>query len=533
MENISDGPATVWRSWNYEDRLPGSVFVDAATGRGVTGRREAFSCATPGPLRAASLLAALPGETRQVWICGGRPGGSADGARAWGLAAALPPGWRRSKTGHYLDDPELPVYRWRRPDGKEVAVRRFAAWADGDPGPADALDAMDAFDRHLRAAVNVRGRDRHVIEDGRAATWGTPGGLGVRLWRTMIGVGQSWPLLSKTHQKLVRATAAQGRVEPADGPRLAGRRVDGVVVLDRRLAYAAHCKEVAHGPASLERADDWPLDDLGHRRARYRIVCTVPDGWAHVGLVPERAEDGETWTYPNEPGRVVGADPARPVWVDGCELLMLRRWGWPFAVAERLAFAERRRDPLGPWSEALLRGRTAALGDGDLPPATRALAAGMFRNVLLHAVGLFFAGRRRVTRYAPVGTPVPGRLLPRRLALPGGDVLLWTEWKEPKEADLCHPEFAACVWRRANVALLDGPGAAGALHVAYDDAQAEATGLPLLLGLRTDSVWLDGPPPRPWPDDGKAGQYRPKAAIAGPVRLPARWEDAIALLEAA
>lgn len=521
--------ATEWRSWNNEDRLPDTVFVDTRDGFGLTGRRVPFRVPL-GPdrqLRALDLLANLPPGTRRVFLTGPRAGdGTPDGARLWALAADLPFGWVPGRTGHYLDDPEFPVCRWRSPEGFEVDVRRMACWLDGDPNPFLAQAAMEAFDRHMRGAFNYG--DDPIFGPGQAATWGSPGGFGTRVWRSQLSHGQSYAVLSKDHQTLIRATTTQGRVEPTNGPRRPHERPGVTRILDRRLAYWAHVHNVAHGPAELVQAEDLPLSfNQEYRRARYRIVAIVPKGWNHVGLVAEKHEDGETWWYPNQPGYHVGADPDRPVWVDGAELKLLAAWGWKFVVAEALLFDARQRDPLGPFAGKLAEGRRAALEDRDLSPAVRELVAGAFRTVLLQTIGAFYTDRRRVTRYAPLSRSgrIPGSLCPVRLPIPGGeDVLMWSEWKDPKDPDLCHPEFAACIWRRNNVALLDGPGGTGALHYPFDRWR----------GFRTDSYWYEEDEslaPPAWPDDGRPGQFRPKGIIRGV--LPEKWDEALALMEAA
>jgi hypothetical protein len=452
--------------WNVSRRAV--AFADLEVGEirtagGVTkiGRRAG----------AAKLLAGLPADVNQVFLCGPRPGETVDHFRRWAARPADQGFWSLEKV--FDEKPEMPVVVYGA-GNRRVELHRAASWfGEGGYRPAVAWDAW-------HQAANAVGR--HFEGQPLLAT---PAGTGRYLWAYTIPWGREWDCLAGDDQELIRATAGQGRVEAC--PTV--DELPGLVELDGRFMYGALCAELGAGPAIHDTAPTFDPMAPG----RYRVRFRVPDGWGHVGLLGVKADTG--WWYPAAPGW------AGETWADGAELHLAAKHGWPFEVVERVVLAKG--DPLGGWAKRLLAG-WAELDEAD--EAGR-LARRAVRSILVKALGGFVGRDPLVTVTCPADQPgrVPADAIRLRQE---GDQLVWAERAELRHPEWVHPEWPARVWARARARLLAGPGGVGALGV--DRGQVVA--------METDALYLTADPG--WADDGRPGRFRVKAAIAGPITAP-------------
>lgn len=325
----------------------------------------------------------------------------------------------------------------------------------------------------------------------------TPGATGLDLLRRSLPADERYPTLSTAQQDLVRSFAGQGRIEPArDGwDALAGRvgsTLPRLEVWDARLAYAAVAWGLAEGEPVHDRDSDWSDRSEGYARC----LVTVPDGWSHLGLVPRKDADG--WSWPATPGETW------ETWLHGSEIWLLRQWGWPHEVRERLLFPRSGR-PLGVFVDRLVKVRDR------LNPRDRLQRAGL-RAILLHTIGRLHGRPPVIVKSAPLGAGHVVPLTAHDVHMRDG-VLRWTE-RAGQAADpaVSHPEWAAAIWARARVRLMDAPGVGdertGALYLHPSTVVA----------LRTDAIWTTASPK--WADDGKPGRYTLRHVLETPVETP-------------
>ena len=433
----------------------------------------------------------------RIFLVGERPGQTIAGVREW-ATAELPAGWSHSERGHYMEG-DSPVLRYQHESGATVELHRSASWFG---------DSTDV-DRCREAWVLLGHLMRRAF--GLPALLATPTTTGREAWLRTIPEGREWLVLPSEVQELIRSTSGQGRIELVAEP---GAELPALVEMDARWAYSALCRQLA-GVAADEGAT-WelvagaPFDP--YARARWHVRGEVPRDWSHVGILPVKDESGG-WRWPRRPGERFDT------WADGAELLVAQRHGWHFSVVEALTFPTYRgAGPLDQWSKKLRELREtarnlAAVGARD--EGVVELVGHAIRAMLLHAIGGFHGTPHRVTRAVPIDEPekVPAGVHFRL----EGSVLAWAEVRPPAWPEMVHPEWSAAIWARARARLVDAPDGAGALHVPFSE----------VVGFRTDAVYLTAP--ASWPDDGKAGRYRVKSHVLGPLRAPANQLELLAL----
>lgn len=505
------------------------MFYDTRNGRGViadTG--EAVETTTEHP----SLVGTVPdvlgmahtargGHTSRnvvVYLVGPigdqhRPAG--DRVREWALSTPLA-GWRVADRGHYLADADAPVCRWT--DGQlTVEVHHAGSWF-GDT-EASAGELADVW-RRLGIAVD------RAFPGGRLMA--TPSTTGRDLWLRTIGPKQEWPVLAPELAELVHATAGQGRIELRGAPEAEGI-APAFTYLDGRFMYAGLTWGLPVGKprlwSSRELAGltDAEADALLHGRGRWHVRARVPADWQHVGLLMAPAAGamnrpavgpmpvGGGWHYPSAPRELVEC------WADGAEVLLARNHGWRVELVEGMTWREGK--PLNVWRDRLL-GIWQQANAAGVP-----LAAAAVRRMLLFGIGAFASRSHPSTHAVHVdqadASTGAGALDGVRHV---GDMLVWQtpaqlgEWA----ANMAHPEWAAAVWARARVRLLDAPagagyGRVGALHVPGS----------AVIGFRTDALYLTHDPQ--WPDDGEVGRFRCKGRITEPRPWPATVAELLAL----
>lgn len=413
--------------------------------------------------------------------------------RQWAIGL-LPEGWVHG--AHWLGS--RPQLRLLRPDRKAVTIALASSMFGRDVTPAAGASALEL----LTATLQTHYRSQ-ITPLTTLASWGRD------LWLRTIPFDAEVPVLEDGLQRLLRATTTQGRWDRMPAPAGSGGRCADLTMYDLRFGYAALCRHVGgplenYGPADGDETDFRGSGERRWRRGRYLVDVTVPDGWAHVGILPRRLESdhwpsecadcpavgdsGGSWCWPNRPGvRWQG-------WADAAELVQAAEAGWTFTVLEEIRFADG--DPLGTWIRRLraVRDDLAAVHKaGNADAETVKLAAGAARGIVLHTLGAFLGAPRATTGVvesswdAPEGAQVE--------PLPDGR-LVWTLYSDEQAwPETVHPEWSATVYARCRASLLGRRGT-GALSVPF--AQVVA--------FRQDAVWLASDPQ--WADDGKVGTFR-------------------------
>jgi len=482
-----------------------TVFVNVATGEwwtaaGATGLmswREGS---------AAELLAGLPPGTARAYFAGPyRPGvtpekvrehgSAAAAARAWFLAP-VPMGWKGT---HFLSDDAALVGRWEHTDGRAVEVQHASVWfGHGAYSARDAAIAWNELRRDLAQAC--RG----------AVLMSTPSTTGRDMWRRMIPAkAAGYPVLSDELRQLIHTTSGQGRRELI---RHEPMPIGMVTQYDVRLAYAALTWGMPVGAPEMVTQRAWDAmtdEDQGktlRRRGRWLVRATVPTGWEQIGILPYLGPDG--WAWPSKPGTSFTS------WCSSAELSCAREHGWRVDVLEGFHFAEGK--PLNNWRDALIGiyGKPRE----RVPATPTRLVKSAVRMMLLGTIGAFASRSRAVTHTAAEGEALPADAQVREVAgayvwETAGERSQWTERAS-------HPEWAAEIWARCRVRLLEAPALngvrTGALHVPPGT----------VIGLRTDGLTLLGDPG--WPDDGAPGRYR----LTGRARGGFEWPQTDAALSA-
>lgn len=338
----------------------------------------------------------------------------------------------------------------------------------------------------------------------------TPGITGRDLWLRSIPTGHRYVPPPAEVVDMIHATSGQGRTEMltsvVDGP------LPRLREWDARRAYMGLMRElpgnfvdwvVSNSPT--DRAD--MIESL-HDRARYEITVTVPTDWTHVGIAPLWNPSARRWIYPAEPGQRFRT------WVDGNELALIHRHWEPFsvnAVHQRIRFATGRPlDNLGAALQTMidqLEKTHVGLGfEREYSAAAVRHAVDGLRAIALHTIGALYGRPPAVTVRTPITAGRPTTGSGHRI-----DGVEWvrTEHVEHRSPWAIQPQMSAAIWARMRCRLLDSPGGAGALHLNRRD----------LVAFRTDAIYhtSDGPC---WPDDGRAGRFRERLHLAGPLARP-------------
>lgn len=492
-----------------------TMFYDVRTGAGVVVGRGLVQ-APLGGLEAGSVAHVLylagevahrtvGGTPGRVYLIGPPPLDPASGStqveqvRAWALTD---PGGGWTADSHYLGDATLPVLRFTGPRGEKVTVLRAASW--WGETEADLGTAVRAWEGLTKALYRVPAFAGAGIAD-------TPATAGRALWLRTIPEGRSYPTLSTELRELIGATSGQGRIErlpcPTAGPH------EGFTYLDGRFMYAALTWGMPVGEPvrwtadAIESASAREFTAAMRGRGRWRITCTVPAGWEHVGMLMAPAKPwGKGWVYPNYPGQTFST------WADGSEVWAALERGWNPTFHEGITWAEGK--PLDAWRDALV-GVWEHANAAESPAAK--LAAKAVRSMLLYTLGAFAARTHPITHTAPADSApdIPAGVEVRRV----GESLMWetpgevSAWTER----VAHPEWSATVWARARTRLLTGRGVGqervGALHVPAAS----------VVGFATDALYLAGDPG--WSDDGKPGRFRSKGTRPGPFQWPSTYAE--------
>jgi hypothetical protein len=498
-----------------------AAYLDVSTGRGILDDGRKLT-GTPGA-DLARIVRALPADVTQLYLTGERPGGSGTLAdmQQWIDAGeiALAPDWTQQKRGHWLPTrdngnlEEEPVLRFQQQEtGRKLDIRRMAAWLAEEHTPEEARAMRQAL---LSLLQETFGPSAYLMA--------TPAQTGLEMWKRTVK-WTDYPPLPEETQALIRSTSGQGRIElcPPDVPTL-----PALYYLDGIFMYGSLTNGLGNGPVQRDTLNEY----AGYRPGRYRIRFTVPEGWAHVGLFPVKADDGETWDYPCTPGYT------GETWVDGAELHAAyqaqERTGqsWHIEILERLlltAPASGGHGPLYAWAQKLIGLRESLpdrVASGQLDERIAALVKSALRAMLLHTIGSFHRGARTVTRRTLDASQVPTNNPTVRKR---GQFWTWEERETLGKAQAWfqHPEWSAAIYGRCRSRLL--------LHrqkIGTEEVWSGALTLPResVVGFWTDAIMTSTLPA--WADGKRPGQFKVKGSIQRKVKTPRTDEQVSRLRE--
>lgn len=507
-----------------------TIWVDFVTGRGVS---DSGQSVTPrigerrkNPnlwdlLETAHALGAerimLTGRVPQV--------DDSPDRRHWLIAKT--PGW--TTPGHWLRSPATGRFV-NELSGRKVEVRTVAEWfGTNDLAPAVASQAWQ-----LTAAVlgkRVPG----------AKMFRSPAATGQNAWALSLPRDLDPQHVSPDLARIIHATAGQHRQEHLVASPLASKQASGVrcrcgaclplvnseqtpkidafAYVDGRFMYGALLRELGTGGTYLDRARAAELlESNPYARARYRVRFTVPESWAHVGLLGVQHEElGAGWHYPNKPGTTF------ETWADSAEVHLARTQGWLIEPLEAIQHAVE-----GKVADTFAERLKAARNDVQSAPAPREVstaAAAALRLIVLATIG-GWASRgnpRTVVAQNPRDVPPEHQATVRRQ----GDILIYTvdsSVEETYRADggSYRPEMAAQVWGRARARVLSCPTA----HRGHNGG-ALAVEPGTLLGINGDAIYTSVLPRWSLPvdqgggDDGNVGRMRLQGLLSGPIDTPA------------
>ncbi len=257
---------------------------------------------------------------------------------------------------------------------------------------------------------------------------------------------------------------------------------------------------------------DLQKDDRPSRYQPGRVLVrvTVPEDWRHLSVfkLPNRDPDSaERYLYPRTPGETF------EVWCDPVEAECAHRRGWDVRVRARVLYPQKDGRPLDLFAKRMEEeSRSLEENRAGADPVVARLVSRALRLCVIRLVGTLASRAVRVTRTAPAGA------LPKGVqewdTLPNGD-LVWVEKTASPAGMWTHPEWAAAIWARARIRVLDGPAPGeksrriGALHVPPEH----------VVGVHADALYLDHDPK--WPDDGAWGRLRTQGKVLGRRKWPA------------
>lgn len=503
-----------------------TVFVSVARGLFVDDSGRSWT--RPGPVSLGEILSeAKRNRTDRVYLTDGpdwcrdtAADTRAEAVRRW--ISQPVPGWKSA--GHWVPlpkhasdtttDARTPMGRYAAVDnGHRVDVMRAGSWfgIDGEYDPRQCARAWGWLTNMI--AERFKG----------GVLLNTPGMTGRDLWLRSLPKDKEVPVMSAEIRALLAATAGQGRREllPATD-RIT--EVPSIVQYDGRMMYAGLIWGLPWGAPTRMTArmvaatDDITLGKLIMGPSRWRVRATVPDGWRHVGLLMTRnpGPRGRRWNWPDRPGE------SFETWCDGRELDLALRMGWRVNILEGMCWREGKL--LDTWAKTLTDAadRAEKMSGVQETPEVCHLLRQALRGLILHAIGAFAMRSHPLVHSVPIS--MAHQADPYGRAIDGvhqeGDMLVWQEAGELPEwsRDLSHPEFAAQIWGRARVRLLDGPNGlkdadgtrqmVGALHVPRRD----------VIAFATDGIYLANDPQ--WQSSGAPGTFRRKGVLPGPVRYP-------------
>lgn len=483
-----------------------TLFADRATAGGISSAGQVVA-GVGRPRLVDFLNAGAQAGARLVIVCGKR-------LPPRFLEQPLSHGWSASRVGHYYDSDD-PCGRFVDAYGRRVDVRHAAGWHY--PSAATA--------QQVALAHRVLGWALRQVDE-RASVFDSPTATGQQLWALSLPPEWDAPQLDDDTAALVRATSPQHRMEVTAGCyagcdlhwRPTARTAPAAHYLDGRWMFASLLRELGVPPVTMltgDAAGELFFTNL-YARARYHVRYTVPDDWAHVGVLMEKHPDGHHWHAPSAPGYT------GETWCDGAELHVALHYGWRIDFLGGMAFSKppRGKGPLDTWRDRILRAALAC-GMADIEDgAVSRMAERAVRAILVTTIGGFHStGRDRTLRFpSPVDVPpelaASARLTEMR---PDGSVIYrLSSALHGNAARFMRPELSAQVWGRSHVRLLDSapdhrkaaPVRSGALYLPGD----------AVLGMWGDALYLDRDPG--WTDDGAIGRLRTKGHIAGRVRRP-------------
>ena len=363
-------------------------------------------------------------------------------------------------------------------DEHRVEVRSAAEWFGGDLSPQLAERAWVRLGRDLRALFG----ERAVLLTSPAQTGQDL--LERSLPRKKLADGKleayTFPTLPDEALDMLYTTCGQGRNELFHQP----QPIERLYGLDGVWMYASCLSALPCGPMTYDTRPDPPGWTCGFLVASVH----VPDGWAHVGLLPEVYDDarGAHRRWPRS-GWFVSV-------MTTAEYDLAIKQGWDVRIKRRWLWHKPPCDPAGLWRDKLVslrRRYQLAAHRGDV--VAMALQATV-RRLMLNPIGLWFSHEAFTDSYVPRSEA--GRIALEAHVSVRGDYLHVRTPREFGHPLYQHPEWAASVWGRARAKL-----ATWALKLPYYSIGA----------LRTDEIWSTVLPN--WPDTDKPGEFRLKETI--------------------
>lgn len=326
--------------------------------------------------------------------------------------------------------------------------------------------------------------------------------------------GVEYPALPIAVCRELAANFGQGRFEVLP---VSLEKIIDVVRLDGRLMYGSTISHLPVGP--MKRDNIAHFEGTWTKKGTlapivpgfYNVEATVPENWAHIGLLPFRVRD-ET-IYPRYPGTVFSS------WATAEEISLAIENDWDIIIKERILWPSTNivSDPLAKWRKLLV-----GIYMGTMSPLVKA----GIRSICLSTLGAFNQFSRinqvRMPRQEFINNVSP--YFPIRKITRSTSREIEAVVEAPlysSQQKWIHPEWSKVLWGRGRAKV-----ARKALQFPLENIMAIATDEIFLANcpyILREAIERD--------DTGEVGQFRIKGTINGPLSWPNNPAEFLRILQ--
>lgn len=365
---------------------------------------------------------------------------------------------------------------------KIVDVRHSSSWFPNEIGTISEI-------RYSWLITN-----KIMIDLGGMSIVGTPATTGKMFLEHTMPYNSEIPEIYDDIKDVLLSYYTQARKEVIDHD---NDNISEFYYSDGRWMYAASsAREMPVGKGRRETTNIFEKYSMSF----YRATITIPDDWNHIGLIAEKQDDGESWTWPNIPNY------SFECWVWEPELRVAIENNWRVEIHERVFFNKGRH--LRKWREKIIEMREKAEVIQNV--VIRKNVQSAFREIMLHTIGSFIRGDnkdREIEVHKKDWSTVSKSLHTEDVSSATRvDDLMVSVKRAPlteKQRQYYRPQISLYIWSYCRMML-----AKTMLEIDYN----------IIIGNNTDAIYTTKNPHLL--DDGKVGMFRLKGCLHKECKSP-------------